>query len=238
MSAVWALVLLVTSERAHAFYNPSTGRWLNRDPIGERGGINLYGCVGNNSVNRFDPIGLCCGTFIIRAKPHLRVPDEQFKESGGKDYLDGFGVQYTPCSPCACPKDKIKLVQAIMSDGGTGAGPQMDADRDQRQANRAGLEISLPPYVKAGDLSYNDAPNNPRKWWGETTFTIEVCAVCNDGKDTVLGCATFTFGDVKRKPDVPGGKARPKGDGVEIGCSDPGELWNAAVKHWNGMRAR
>jgi hypothetical protein len=32
---------------AQAFYNPDTGRWLNRDPIGERGGINLFAAMGN-----------------------------------------------------------------------------------------------------------------------------------------------------------------------------------------------
>ncbi len=38
-------------------YNPSTGRWLNRDPIEERGGVNLYGFVGNKPVGGFDPLG-------------------------------------------------------------------------------------------------------------------------------------------------------------------------------------
>ncbi|MCB1097032.1 MAG: hypothetical protein KDN22_15775, partial [Verrucomicrobiae bacterium] len=28
--------------------------WLSRDPIGERGGPNLYGFVGNDGVNWFD----------------------------------------------------------------------------------------------------------------------------------------------------------------------------------------
>lgn len=28
---------------AQAFFNPSTGRWLSRDPIEERGGANLTG---------------------------------------------------------------------------------------------------------------------------------------------------------------------------------------------------
>lgn len=42
----------------HRYYNPSTGRWLSRDPIGERGGLNLYGMVRNNAINAFDGIGL------------------------------------------------------------------------------------------------------------------------------------------------------------------------------------
>jgi RHS repeat-associated protein len=40
------------------YYNPSTGRWLSRDPIGERGGKNLYGMVDNNPVKFWDYLGL------------------------------------------------------------------------------------------------------------------------------------------------------------------------------------
>ena len=39
-------------------YNPLDGRLLSRDPIGERGGLNLYGFVGNDPVNRWDLLGL------------------------------------------------------------------------------------------------------------------------------------------------------------------------------------
>ena len=40
------------------YYSPTTGRWLSRDPIGEAGGLNLYGFVGNDGVNRWDYLGL------------------------------------------------------------------------------------------------------------------------------------------------------------------------------------
>jgi RHS repeat-associated protein len=35
----------------YRFYNPDIGRWVNRDPIGERGGLNVYGFVGNQAVS-------------------------------------------------------------------------------------------------------------------------------------------------------------------------------------------
>ena len=41
-------------------YDPSSGRWLSRDPIGEAGGENLYGFVGNDPVNRVDLFGFEC----------------------------------------------------------------------------------------------------------------------------------------------------------------------------------
>lgn len=39
------------------YYDPATGRWVSRDPIEEKGGINLYGAVTNDLVNRWDVLG-------------------------------------------------------------------------------------------------------------------------------------------------------------------------------------
>jgi RHS repeat-associated protein len=39
------------------FYDPNLQRWLNEDPIGERGGINLHRFVGNSPLNAIDPYG-------------------------------------------------------------------------------------------------------------------------------------------------------------------------------------
>lgn len=41
----------------YRFYNPETGRWLNRDPIGELGGVNLYAFGPNSPINGVDPNG-------------------------------------------------------------------------------------------------------------------------------------------------------------------------------------
>jgi RHS repeat-associated protein len=41
----------------YRYYDPITGRWPSRDPIEERGGVNLYGFLGNNSILSFDFLG-------------------------------------------------------------------------------------------------------------------------------------------------------------------------------------
>ena len=41
----------------YRFYRPTLMVWLTRDPIEERGGVNLYGFCGNNPVSRYDADG-------------------------------------------------------------------------------------------------------------------------------------------------------------------------------------
>ncbi len=41
------------------YYDPTTGRFLQKDPIGLAGGLNLYGYVDVNPVNYTDPSGEC-----------------------------------------------------------------------------------------------------------------------------------------------------------------------------------
>jgi RHS repeat-associated protein len=41
----------------YRYYDPLTGRWPSRDPMEEQGGVNLYGFVENDGVNRLDYLG-------------------------------------------------------------------------------------------------------------------------------------------------------------------------------------
>lgn len=49
-------------------YASNLGRWLNRDPIEEDGGMNLYSYVGSNPINWSDPSGLCANTDIEKLR--------------------------------------------------------------------------------------------------------------------------------------------------------------------------
>jgi hypothetical protein len=62
----------------YRWYDPLTARWPSRDPIGERGGINLYGFVYNNSHSWIDILGRePVPTLRIEFRLDSTVPREQ-----------------------------------------------------------------------------------------------------------------------------------------------------------------
>ncbi len=52
----------------YRYYDSTFQRWINRDPIGERGGIDLYQFLNNDSPNFFDSFGLRPGDCYSTAK--------------------------------------------------------------------------------------------------------------------------------------------------------------------------
>jgi len=65
-------------------YEPPTGRWISRDPIGERGGANLYGFCGNGGQKQWDLLGLV----DIDLNPSCYCGDLDCKPE--KDTFSGF----------------------------------------------------------------------------------------------------------------------------------------------------
>ena len=64
------------------FYHPPNGRWLNRDPIEERGGVNLYAFCENNPIYEIDSLGE--NLFDIHAR---RIRD--FLQMGNEEMAAG-----------------------------------------------------------------------------------------------------------------------------------------------------
>ena len=80
----------------YRFYDPQTGRWPSRDPIGEEGGVNMYQFV-YNSVNRLqDFLGLSSTQDTVLVKFGHNYEHKEFVENGGCDYYNG--VVFVGCS--------------------------------------------------------------------------------------------------------------------------------------------
>jgi RHS repeat-associated protein len=74
----------------HRWYDSKDGRWISRDPIGVKGGINLYNYVNNNSPNITDSTG----NYWVKI-PNIVACQEIL-------YLDGVGYKNPYYNPRAC----------------------------------------------------------------------------------------------------------------------------------------
>lgn len=87
-------LFLTAAPRANAVYDPEQGRWLSRDPIGEDGGTNLYGYVGNNPTNWVDPFGLDAEVILNRDKPQ---PGQDPRSAPGDYVIKENGKEIYRC---------------------------------------------------------------------------------------------------------------------------------------------
>lgn len=124
------VVFLANSAQAH--YDPNVGRWLSRDPIAERGGVNLYGFVGNDGINGIDILGL--------AGPPKTKQEGLDKIKGLEDTLKAL------CKPCCkCEKE-----------GDTEAAAQQRTTICEQEAKR------IADSIKAQwEKNYDDSPDAP-----------------------------------------------------------------------------
>lgn len=71
----------------YRYYSTALGRWLNRDPIGENGGLNVYGFVLNCPNLRYDPLGLSCTPWVFSGWTWIRTGNTRDVE-----YATAIGV--------------------------------------------------------------------------------------------------------------------------------------------------
>ena len=93
----------------HRFYDPDTGRYVSADPIGLRGGINLYAYVHNNPIRYIDPKGLSVWDRIVNSNWSL---------SG---YFGG-GAEISNEWVSCCEGNKKYEYHLLIICGGVGAG--------------------------------------------------------------------------------------------------------------------
>jgi RHS repeat-associated protein len=68
-------------------YSAELGRWLNRDPIQERGGLNLYGYVRNAPIDLIDSDGLICCEDCEKFKGDI---ERAFAAATAAGYAEGW----------------------------------------------------------------------------------------------------------------------------------------------------
>lgn len=72
------------------YYEPRLGRWLSPDPAEEAGGLNLYGFLGNDGVNRWDLLGMMPGDAL--GDPDLSIDTVMGLPSPGSALATQLGV--------------------------------------------------------------------------------------------------------------------------------------------------
>jgi RHS repeat-associated protein len=72
------------------YYEPRLGRWLSPDPAEEAGGLNLYGFLGNDGVNRWDLLGMMPGDAL--GDPDLSIETVLGMPSAGSALATQLGV--------------------------------------------------------------------------------------------------------------------------------------------------
>jgi RHS repeat-associated protein len=116
----------------YRYYNPQLGRWPSRDPIGERGGLNIYAFLRNDGVNSGDFLGLetstekgnrllgkpkDCGCYNIGASFTNLGRGAPRLGGGLKVALTLTATKNTHKSECKCECDTVKVIQFSTTTG-------------------------------------------------------------------------------------------------------------------------
>jgi RHS repeat-associated protein len=80
----------------YRYYNPSTGRWLSRDPMVESGGMNLYDFVGNEPLQGFDFLGLFCSCCCCVDSLQIGEITAFIEPKMGNSFTVNAGLSYVP----------------------------------------------------------------------------------------------------------------------------------------------
>lgn len=165
--------------------------WLSRDPIGESGGVNLYGFVGNDGANGWDLLGLECepagysvawedgATFFSQMIGGTGKPDGLHGAGHtGRDFVD-FLEKLT--QDCCCIKDlRIAGHGGPNGFGGTFAGETGFYGTFPGERPVPGEDGRGPnhPLVQARDISDLEAAIKDGKIQFCPDCTIKIHACC------------------------------------------------------------
>jgi len=191
------------------YCNPSTGRWLSRDPIAEVAGPNVYAAILNDFNDYIDPIGLCatckCKQLHLNPDPQdgpiLPTTYSFTPQMGNPQEKFGYGVQVTwdvDGWEGAC---EYKTIETGHVSGGGPAGPA-------QSYNPKGKEYDVPRSWIDG-MGIPVSLNGTYSLEGSLTVTYK----CIDDDKTTFMSQTRTWnmtGNGKYPPPMQGPPAPQK----------------------------
>jgi RHS repeat-associated protein len=149
----------VVSYYGYRYYTPQTGRWINRDPIEEKGGVNLHGMVRNDTINQWDLLGMC-------GLSYLRAP---------ATHLNPLGAKTVPLSRTGCVPQVTKAIQ-----------PQRDAWKKiiEGEVDKKGQALKCPGKTSDSFFAYDSVGANSGVWWigGISLRRLAICTIKADCK--------------------------------------------------------
>jgi hypothetical protein len=158
MMVLVACVLLSVTHEVLAFYNPSTGRWLSRDPIREPG----FG--------------------VLASTPHEAIQEGEaesylFVRNDSVQHFDLLGLDVdVSWTPPTCPKPfKTVFIQVLYGGSGSYNSPRTDNGTAGWFAPDRGCpDYYLPPGM---EYTFQDSPSGTHGWLTGPVHFI-VCRVC------------------------------------------------------------
>ncbi len=160
-------------------YESALGRWISRDPMAEKGGLNLYAYVGNDPINRIDVFGLSACT--DRCWEHLEkcFSTESIVEYtlGGATLTTGLqglnlglgmGAKPFPSGPSGLNTSATRLIGLRLG------GPNSFVARLGKEIGRIPLQDAAVIGAGAGILSLH------ARCWSEFAGCLSGCSGCEN----------------------------------------------------------
>jgi RHS repeat-associated protein len=189
----------------YRYYDPVTGRWPSRDPIQERGGVNLYGFIGNDPVGNKDLLGMVMIPKGARTAEYPYLDEEGNRKSQKVKFYFKFEKGED------CTLNVVLAIKFVTN----GMEKEFGADEEKQR--------SLQRQIKTGELykKFNEEIN--RSWNNKYKLVCPDCA-CKEYKIKV--------GVRKPRPD-PQSREKNDEESWEVGVYDNPSLRHSNQFYWN-----